>query len=279
MFKTAFQTMVIHKYIDEIGIYEAVRKVKEIGYNAVEISGHFECSDAFVSELCRARDDFGVEVCALNVAFNGQFPVKPHPLGEFRQLTVLDRFDDVVDFCNRLGCRYVRCAGLPAANLDTADKVRQYCAVTEDLCRRLAAHGLKLCIHNHDTEFCKVEGKFLFDWLFELAPSVFFEFDVKNALFAGMNPEKLMDKIAGRMPLIHFEDLKVLPLADPRTKKVVGCAPGEGNIDMPAFLDQAARCGNEYMIVEMSNFFGMDVYDGMKLAAENMKAAGYADTF
>ena len=284
-FKTSLQTMVIHEAIDTLGVYEAVRKVKEIGYNSIEISGHFECNQEMVNELCRARDDFGVEICALSVSYSGPF----RGFNPFRRNFVPNRlpedFDKVVAFCKQLGCRYVRYAGLPAS-ISSFEDLKKYFEYTEEICLRLEKEGIKLCMHNHDTEFIKYNGKTAFAWSVELAPHLNYEFDVLGAAHAGTNLLEDMQLIKGRMPLIHFEDIKVIP--KPATapgvrphldEYIVGCPLGEGNVPVKSFCDTAMECGNEYFIIEVSNFFGVDPYDGLKLAADNLKAAGYADTF
>ena len=70
-FKTALQTMVVHKDIDELGAFETLKKVKAIGYNAAEISGHFACDQRLVDGFVRARKELGMETAALSVHYTG----------------------------------------------------------------------------------------------------------------------------------------------------------------------------------------------------------------
>lgn len=283
-FKTALQTMVIAEELDEIGVYEAMRKVSEIGYNCVEISGHFECNESFVDELCRARDDFGMETCALSVVYNADAPAFS-PFKGFVPNRLVEDFDRVVAFCEKLNCRYVRYAGINATELDTMDKVRHYFEYTEQICLRLAEKGIKLCMHNHEAEFAKIGGKTYFDWAIELAPHLCFEFDVLGTAHAAVNLEDALEKIKGRVPLIHFEDIKVTPkkMAFPKRphleEVITGCPLGEGNIDFKKFCNKAIECGNEYFIIEVSDFHGVDTYAGMKQAVDNLKNGGFAHTF
>lgn len=283
-FKTALQTMVIHHDIDAIGPYEAMRKVKDIGYSCVEISGHFECNQFFVDEMCRARDDMGMETCALSVVYNAGKPVGRSPFGNFAPNRLVEDFDRIVAFCKQLGCKYVRYAGLSVVDLDTMDKVREYFAYTEAICKRLAEHGIGLCMHNHEGEFAKIDGRFYFDWAVDLAPSLLFEFDVLGTAHAAVDLYSAMERIKGRMPLIHFEDIKIIPrkFGGPRghlEEVVVGCPPGEGNVDLKRFCDKANECGNEYLIAEVMDFRGVDPYVGMKQAADNIRRAGFAANF
>ena len=276
--KTALQTMVIHKAINELGAYEALRRAKEAGYNAAEISGHFRCDDAMVEDLCRARDELGMEICALNVVYDGPFRGSERPAGS-STLSLADDFDKAVSYAKRLGTKYLRYAGSPAFALTDEEKLRAYFSDAEAWCLRLEEEGLTLCMHNHDTEFAKVDGKFILDWARELSPHLCFEFDVAGACHAAVDLRDTMRRLRGRMPLIHFCDIKIVPHAGrvPMDQTVVGCPLGEGNIDVKAFVAAAMDCGNEYFIIEMPD--QPDPYASIKLAADNMKALGFAHTF
>ena len=276
--KTALQTMVIHKAIVELGAFEALRLAKEAGYNAAEISGHFPCDDALVAELCRARDELGMEICALNVVYDGPFGKTDRPAGS-STLSLTEDFEKAVSYAKRLGTKYLRYAGSPAHAMTDLGKVREYFAGVEAICLRLEERGLKLCMHNHDTEFAKVDGRFILDWAAELAPHLCFEFDVAGACHAAVDLRSAAKKLSGRMPLIHFCDVKIVPHAGRvhLEETIVGCPLGEGNVDVKAFVETAMECGNEYFIIEMPD--QSDPYASIRLAADNMKALGFAHTF
>ncbi len=282
-FKVTLQTMMLHHAIDTVGIYEAVRKAKEIGYNALEISGHFECDQKRVDELCRARDDFGIEIGALNATFAGGVQ-STSPFRDFVPLSLENDFEKVVSFAKQLGTKYIRFAGMPVEQLDTMDKVRAYCVCAEEYAQKLEKEGLSLCMHEHDEEFAKIEGKTYYAWICELTPTMKFEFCVGGAAHAAMDLCDTMRSIAGRMPLIHFTDIKIVPPTPgcgrrPLQEKIAGCPLGDGNINVKKFCETAIECGNEYFILEANNLFGEDPYVAMQRAAENLKAAGFADCF
>ena len=286
-FKTALQTMVIHHDIDELGAYEALKKVHAIGYNAVEISGHFECNQKLVDDFCRARDELGMEVGALSVVYNGPFASDmPKFFRNIVPLRLVEDFDRVVDYCKQLGTKYVRYAGMPVMQLDTMEKLNEYLDFTQAMAKKCKEHGIVMCAHNHDQEFAKIGGKSYFEWEVEKCPDLCFEFCVMCPAEAGCDLLDLMDTIKGRVPLIHFEDVKVMPqpmMKDgkrtPMEDKLHGCPLGDGNINYKKFCDKAIECGNDYFILEVSNFYGEDVYTAMKRAADCLKSNGYADTF
>ncbi len=281
MFKVALQTMVLHREIETAGIYEAARKAKEMGYNALEISGHFQCDQKRVDALCLAKEDFGLEIAALNAAFSGGYPMD---MPFSNPLMLENDFETAVSFARQLDTWYIRYAGMPVGHLDTMEKVRSYCAAAERYAQRLEAEGLSLCMHEHEEEFCRIQGKTYYQWILELAPSLKFEFCVGGASHAAVDLYDTMHMLRGRMPLLHFTDIKVIPPTPdcgrrPLQEKIASCPLGDGNIPVKKFCDAAAECGNEYFILEAATFGGEDVCTAMKRAADNLKAAGYGHCF
>ncbi len=118
-FKTAIQTMVIHRDIDELGAFEALKKAQAIGYNVAEISGHFECNQQLVDGFVRARRELGMETAALSVNYMGGVDSGMPPMFRHTPLRLEEDFDRVVDYCGQLECRYVRYAGMPTVQLDS----------------------------------------------------------------------------------------------------------------------------------------------------------------
>lgn len=285
-FKTAIQTMVIHRDIDELGAFEALKKAKAIGYNAAEISGHFECNQQLVDGFVRARRELGMETAALSVNYTGGMDSGMPPMFRHTPLRLEEDFERVVDYCGQLECKYVRYAGMPTVQLDTWEKLEAYLERTQALAKKCREHGIVMCAHDHDAEFAKINGKSYFEWEVEKCPDLAFEFCVLGAAHAGLDLQDVLESIRGRVPLIHFEDVKIAakPMhvngrRTPLEEIILGCPLGDGNINIRKFCDKAIECGNEYFILEVSDFRGEDVYAAMKRAADNLKAAGFADTF
>ena len=287
MFKTALQTMVVHHDIDTIGAFETMKKVKAIGFNAVEISGHFECNQQLVDELCRARDELGMEIGALSVMYNGPMASDmPKFFRNFTPLRLVEDFDRVLDYCRQLGVKYVRYAGMPVMQLDTMEKLNEYLDYTQAMAKKCKENGIVMCAHNHDQEFAKIGGKSYFEWEVEKCPDLEFEFCALGALHAGLDLCDLLESIKGRVPLIHVEDVKIVPqpmmkdgVRTSLSEVIVGCVLGDGNINISKFAGKAAECGNRYFIQELLDFRGEDVYVAMKRCAESIKAAGFEKSF
>lgn len=258
----------VHKY----GIYNALGRVRELGYDTIEISGHYECDDRFVEDVVRACGDFDLKVCAMSVSYNGQFPPRNLPDGR-KQLRLIEDFETVLNYCNRLGCDIVRYAGTPAYRIQQIDDLREYFRLTQFHAEKLKQYGIRLAMHNHGGEFARVLGKTIFQWSIELAPDLQYEFDVLGALHGGVDLYEALESIRGRVPLIHFEDVQIR-LNDPGyprihlEEEVSGCAMGDGNVNHRRFLKKADECGNEFFIIELSELHGKDPLQEMKRASD-----------
>ena len=285
-FKTALQTMVVHKDIDELGAFETLKKVKAIGYNAAEISGHFACDQRLVDGFVRARKELGMETAALSVHYTGGADDDMPAFFRHEPLRLEEEFARVADYCGQLECKYVRYAGMPIEQLDSWEKLTAYLEHTQALAKKCREQGIVMCAHNHDAEFAKINGKSYFEWEVEKCPDLAFEFCVLGAVHAGLDLQDVLERIRGRVPLIHFEDVKItakpMMVGGKRTSLseiIRGCPLGDGNVNVKKFCDKAIECGNEYFILEVTDFYGEDVYAAMKRAADSLKAAGYEDTF
>lgn len=279
--KVAFQTMNAHKDIEENGFFAAAKNIQACGYNALEISGHFEINDKLIEDVLRAKAELGMEICAMSVVYNGQFDLPLH----FRMtpLRLVEDFDRVVEIARRIGAKNVRFAGMPAAQLLTLEDVKTYCALTEEYAAKLAKHGIKLCMHNHHGEFRKLDGKFLYDYAMELCPSLCFEYDLLGMLYGTADVYERLAMEKGRAPILHYEETKITNAGgfgpDAVKAALVPCRLGEGCVDVPRFIAVAEESGVEYLIVEATNLDGLDEYGCMKKSADNLKALGYADRF
>ena len=110
---------------------------------------------------------------------------------------------------------------------------------------KLAEVGLGFAYHNHHMEFQKFDGRFAMDILFDgTSPKLTSELDVYWVQYGGASPVAWIDKLAGRLQLLHCKDYAIIE-HDPTFAEV-----GEGNLEWPAIFAAAAKAGTEYLIVE-----------------------------
>ena len=89
--KIGVQMMMLKGKVEELGAYETMRKVNELGYHAVEVS-QIPMTPENVAELKRASQDFDIKIAAMSAALEPMLPGAP---GE----TLINDFDKIVNDC------------------------------------------------------------------------------------------------------------------------------------------------------------------------------------
>ena len=268
--EAAMQTMLIGREIEEYGAYEALRRMYETGCRCFEVSGHIDLNDQTIDEMKRAVHDFDLKVCALSVEYTGRVQRKslfPGP----RQLSLLNDFEGCVHIAKELGCDTLRFAGMPVASFTDEAAMHDYFAFTEALAVKLAAEGITLCAHNHESEFIRMNGKTVWEWSLELCPHLHYEMDLFGVQMAGMSPLDYLEKSAGRTDLLHYSDITVVMNDDPHDLNgMIRRVPlGLGNVNTAAVKHCAERTGVSYFIIEASESKEYSGYDVIKTALEN----------
>lgn len=247
----------------------ALARLHALGVTAIEISQHIRFDESTIPVFADVCRKLGIDVCAISVHFDGTCSGALPPLMWQGQvlpvLSVEDEFDRIVTLCRQFDCRYVRFAGLPGRLLPDKAALCAYMAALEAAAGRFAQNGITMCMHNHAEEFITREGRWLLDWAMELAPHLAIELDVLNALHGGVQPQLLLDRYAGRVPLLHIQDRKAVSTNG--ADEWHSAPAGEGSIDWPAVCAAAVQADAEYLIIEQGRFYGRDPYDCIGSAA------------
>lgn len=280
--KICVQAMTIKKAFEELGPYEALKKMANIGYHGVELS-QVDMGEKSVAEIKRACEEFDIEVAAISGGLD------PRKEGDDALTVNLDKF---IQDCKMLRTNYIRIGMMPVAYMASVETLKEFCRKAEEIAAKLKEEGIYLYYHNHHVEFQKIEGRYVIDLVKEWAPHVGVELDVHWVQRGGENPVRIIPKLAGSLDLLHLKDYKVYPYAEAITTEKEG-APimeyfkdcvhfaevGEGNLDMKAIIEEGIKAGSKYLIVEQDDTYGRDPYESLRISAENLKKMGYADCF
>src|SRR6266581_668097 len=205
-----------------------------------------------------------------------------------------------------LGYRYVESALLPslgpAAKAVDEAKARglEYLVVVYlqkaergglDVYRGLAARlakageackkaGLGLAYHAHAFEYEPIGGVRPIDILLKETPKdlLGLELDTFWASIAGMDPVKMVEANAGRVPLVHLKDkAKGTPVQydEGKVPKDAFKEVGQGEVDYAKFLPAAAKAGVKYYYVEQDYCAGspLDSLRASRQALSTLTAA------
>lgn len=232
-------------------IADALKRVAEIGYRAVQLSGMGPIDPAEVRKIC---DGEGLEICATHVGYD----------------RMRDETDAVIEEHKTLGCRYPAIGGLPKEyRVDGAAGYVKFAKEASEVARKLSDAGLTFGYHNHSFELEKFDGRTALDILFEESdPEVFqFEIDVYWIQHGGADPAAWIRKVRGRGDLVHVKDMEM------KGREQLFSEVGEGNLNWPAILEACREAGTRWYIVEQDRC-QRDPFDSLAISYRNLKAMG-----
>ena len=224
---------------------ESLKKVADIGYKNVQISGTCELDPEWLkNELNK----------------NGLKCVLTHTLSD----KLLADPADVARDHDIFGCKYVGLGWFDFNESSCDNFIKEYGPVA----RALKNHGRYFMYHNHDQEFKKENGKLIIERLAEItAPDEMgFTLDTFWVQAGGGDPAQWLERLSGRVPCIHLKDY-----AYGRKMAVIG----EGNINFDRVFEKAESAGTEYMLVEQDDCNGEDPFDCLKRSFEYLKSRGF----
>jgi sugar phosphate isomerase/epimerase len=220
-----------------------LERVKEIGYDCVELAGYGSYTPAECKQLL---DDIGL------------IPVSAH-VG-LHELSV--DASSVIETLQTVGVKYAPLS----AGADSEDDWREIARALEAAGAMLRAAGITLCYHNHAHEFEKIGDQYILDFLFDATKPdhLAAQIDTYWVKYGGEDPVAFIKKYAGRCPLLHIKDMTADE--DPTFAEV-----GQGIIDWGPVFAAGAEAGVEWYIVEQDTCTG-DSIDSARISAEFMAA-------
>ncbi|MBM3474421.1 MAG: sugar phosphate isomerase/epimerase [Armatimonadetes bacterium] len=237
------------KTIEDVA--ETCRKVADIGYAAVQISGFGPVDPEAVATI--------MQDCSLTVA-------STH-MGWDRFLKDLEA---VVAEHRLWGCAHPAIGGLPG-EYHSADGVKRFIDELQPVAERLASEGMDFSYHNHNHELIRYGEKTWLAMLYEQAsPDILkAEIDTYWITAGGGDPAAWVRSLGPRQLLLHCKDMAMAPGREQRFAPV-----GEGNLNWPAILDAAQAVGVEYYLVEQDLSYDLDPFEAMAISYRNLKAMG-----
>ncbi|WNB87232.1 sugar phosphate isomerase/epimerase [Cellulomonas sp. ATA003] len=285
MAQIGVQASTIKSKFTELGTFETLKKVSDLGYHAIEIS-QVPMTPENVADMRRAQDELGLRMAALSASLTPQ-------MGGTESLTTT--FDKIVADCKALDTTMVRIGMLPFEAMGSLDLVVDFAGRADEAAKALAAEGIDLYYHNHHVEFAKFDGRFMLDVIADTAPDLGMEIDVHWAHRGGQDPVATLAQHAGRVKLVHLKDYRIgtMPPAVMEMiaagdfagvmgafKDVVQFAEvGQGTLDWPAIVEQALTSGAEYLFVEQDDTYGRDPFESLAMSRDHLVSLGYSHLF
>ncbi len=224
---------------------EALKKVADIGYQYVQVSGTCAYEGTWLKERL---DENGLR-CVITH--------NPRP-------ALIQETDKIIQTHNELECQYVGLGGYPFES----ESYQQFIDEFWPVARTIYQNGKLFMYHNHDREFIRHDDGLVLEKLMRDIPAEMmgFTLDTFWVQAGGGDPAQWLERLAGRIPCIHLKDFaygrKMAPV-------------GEGNINFGRVFTKAEAGGTRYMLVEQDDCYGEDPFDCLRRSYRYLKAQGF----
>ncbi|MCC2684336.1 MAG: sugar phosphate isomerase/epimerase [Paenibacillaceae bacterium] len=228
----------------------AMRKAAEIGYRGVE--GARELLKGDVKSNLSRFHELGLQVITYSA----------------KRAELRENLDTIIANAIALEAPHVSVWGGPS---HPKESLLRDAELYNEVGRRLAAEGLKLCYHNHEREFITTfNGLYALDILAEFTDPqcLYFELDVAWATFGGADPVQLLHRMAGRVPAIHIKDLYAL------SERGQFTAVGTGVVKVKESVTAAIETGVDWVVVEQDRVRNLTPFETLTASYLNLKEAG-----
>lgn len=240
------------------GFDESCKKVREMGYKVIQLSG---TGDFTAEEVKTVMDRYGL-VCACT----HRAPEK-----------YLEHLDEEIEYHKTIGCQVCGLGAMPEGTKaefqgnEGIELVEKFAEDFGPVCEKLAEQGLDFAYHNHGFEFVKIGGRYLFEELFDKMPYHNFKLilDVYWLASVGINPAKFIEKYKDKIACLHYKDLKVV-----KHKEQTYAEVGQGNLEWDEIIAVSKACSAKFALVEQDKC-DKDPFEALKISYEFLKEKGF----
>ena len=246
----AAQTYTIHPHIktDEDFVV-SMKKLKDIGFNVVQLSGHGNVSIPVITKTLKELD---LQCCITHSSFE----------------RIRDDFETIVKEHQDWGCKVIGIGGVPGGYSHTVEDLNRFIKDANEIGNKLSAYGMKFAYHNHSFEFKRVSGqtKIMDMFLDGFNENVEFIPDYFWLQHGGVNVYEWLYKYKGRTSTVHFKDYSI----DPQTNQPDVCEIGYGNMDYVKLAKITEEIGATYAAIEQDASH-IDRFDSIEMSFKYMR--------
>ena len=239
-------------FTSEEGVKTAFSALADMGYSTIHTAGTYD----FISpERFREYADLaGLEVCGTHYDYN----------------RIKTDIEGTVGYHEILGTKNIGIGGMPMQMRDSLEGAEAFAKEFNELAKIYGERGYKLTYHNHAFEFRKFQdGKTVFDHLIESLDPDFtsFVFDTYWAQYAGVDVRMMIERLSGRIDILHLKDMEVSwSDGKPAITEI-----GSGNINFKDIIPLAEKCGVKHFVTEDDRCIKDRSLECAKISADYIK--------
>ncbi|MFW6007150.1 MAG: sugar phosphate isomerase/epimerase family protein [Halanaerobiales bacterium] len=231
-------------------VEKSLKKVKAMGYNAVQVSGLGPIDPERLKKIVNKND---LKICATHVSYD----------------RLQNELDEIIKEHKLWDCKYVGLGAMPQEYSDSEAGFKKFAKNASEIARNLKKSGLQFIYHNHNFEFAKFGDKIGLEILYEETDSEVFDFEIDTywVQAGGGDPVKWIKKMKDRMKVVHFKDMTV------EGWKPIMAEVGEGNLNWSAIIEACDNIGVEWCAVEQDEC-QRSPFESLEISLNNLKDMG-----
>lgn len=230
------------------GLDESLKRVADMGFTAVQLSGVCKYEPEWVAERCK---EYGLKIA----------------LTHFDYSKIVNNTETTIEFHKKMDCKYIGLGCAPGMLTQYDEFIEQIPQAID----KIAAAGMKFMYHNHDMEFARYDktGKIYIDDMCDRFPADKFgiTLDTYWVQAGGGDPAQWIKKLKGRIDCVHFKDMIGFLKLNEEGKPEKGhqiASIGEGNMNYNAIIEACLASDVKYGFVELDDCYGADPFACMK---------------
>ncbi len=234
------QLYTVNRYCKDLKSFsETLKKISDMGYTVIQVSGTCDYEGEWLKEELKKN---GLTCVLTHIPYD----------------RLMNDTDKVIADHKIFGCKYIGLGGLP--NLWTKETEKfpvffdEFVTKAKPVAERIKNAGCYFMYHNHSQEYLNKARngdhymKFLSDSF--LPDEMGFTLDTYWVKAGGYDPVDEINRLAGRLPCVHFKDMKITETGEPR---FTWC--GDGILDFALIGEALEKAGTEYVLIEQDKTF------------------------
>ena len=234
---------------------ETCKKVSEIGYKTVQISG----TPLGAKEMREVLDKYNLSALTTHRSFDD----------------FVNNLDEIIEYNKILGVDLCGIGCMLRESWSNEKGLADFIKKANGICDELKKEDMYFGYHNHAFEFIKYGGKTIMEILAEETDEERFNFifDTYWAQVGGKNPADEIKKLGKRAMAVHFKDFTV----DRDNWKVPQmCEVGQGNLNWDEIISACEEAGCRWAFVEQdTNHTDNDPFKALSISYEYLLTKGF----
>jgi len=244
--KLGAQLYTVREYTQTVADFEeTIKKIAQIGYQYVQISGIGPILTQRVADICK---EYGISI----------------PITHTNPTRIKNETDAVIAEHRIMGANYIGIGAIPHGYKLNPKGVRRFINDYTPAAEKIRAAGMTLMYHNHDFEFEKYGKKIMLTYLIEEFPQLAFTLDTYWVQAGGADPAAWIKSLSERVDVLHLKDMAWAG------GNQIMAAVMNGNLNWESIFAASRQAGVKYAMVEQDDCYGADPFKCLAKSYNNL---------